>query len=85
MTASVDAVGATSSSRPRHWMVAGMMPRSLTWMANCIAVSAIAYVPKSEGISSRAMTSDVPNEMTFTPRLPSRPQPSPLAALRPID
>jgi hypothetical protein len=36
------AVGAISSISPRHWMVAAMMPRSLTTMTMLVAASATA-------------------------------------------
>jgi hypothetical protein len=40
--ARVDAVAAMSSSRPRHWMVAGISPTSLIWITNCMAARATA-------------------------------------------
>ena len=40
--AMVRAVGSISSTWPRHWTVAAIMPTSLTWMRNALAASATA-------------------------------------------
>ena len=42
VAARVAAVGAMSSSRPRHCTVAGIRPTSLMWMTNWVAASATA-------------------------------------------
>ncbi len=80
MAAMVAAVGAMSSSRPRHCTVAAISPTSLMCMSTAVAASAIAYVPKSAGASNRASTRPIANEPTFMPSVPDRLQRSPRPA-----